>query len=186
MNCFCRTQKMLENGKCDYDMPIESCMAVGRMAVQLEKAGVARHISIDEARKLIDTLEKKGCIHTLYHYGTYSGNEEIVLCNCCIDCCFLYGSFREGALSQLMIKAFYRPQIVDNAKCTGCNRCACFCPTNATWYDKERAELVYDIDRCIGCGQCVTQCPSGYRSMVKDERNIFVKTRKKVDYGRNL
>ena len=57
---------------------------------------------------------------------------------------------------------------------------------NATWYDKERAELVYDIDRCIGCGQCVTQCPSGYRSMVKDERNIFVKTRKKVDYGRNL
>ena len=186
MNCFCRTKKMLENGKCDYDMPIESCMAVRRMAVQLEKAGVARHISIDEARKLIDTLEKKGCIHTLYHYGTYSGNEEIVLCNCCIDCCFLYGSFREGALSQLMIKAFYRPQIVDNAKCTGCNRCACFCPTNATWYDKERAELVYDIDRCIGCGQCVTQCPSGYRSMVKDERNIFVKTRKKVDYGRNL
>ena len=158
MNCFCRTKKMLENGKCDYDMPIESCMAVGRMAVQLEKAGVARHISIDEARKLIDTLEKKGCIHTLY----------------------------QSALSQLMIKAFYRPQIVDNAKCTGCNRCACFCPTNATWYDKERAELVYDIDRCIGWGQCVTQCPSGYRSMVKDERNIFVKTRKKVDYGRNL
>ena len=39
---------------------------------------------------------------------------------------------------------------------------------------------------CIGCGQCVTQCPSGYRSLVKDERNIFVKTRKKVDYGRNL
>ena len=52
MNCFCRTKKMLENGKCDYDMPIESCMAVGRMAVQLEKAGVARHISIDEARSL--------------------------------------------------------------------------------------------------------------------------------------
>ena len=84
MNCFCRTQKMLENGKCDYDMPIESCMAVGRMAVQLEKAGVARHISIDEARKLIDTLEKKGCIHTLYHYGTYSGNEEIVQGGCFI------------------------------------------------------------------------------------------------------
>ena len=27
MNCFCRT-KRCENGKCDYDMPIESCMAV--------------------------------------------------------------------------------------------------------------------------------------------------------------
>jgi Mg2+ and Co2+ transporter CorA len=56
---------MLENGKCDYDMPIESCMAVGRMAVQLEKAGVARHISIDEARKLIDTLEKMRFIYEM-------------------------------------------------------------------------------------------------------------------------
>ena len=77
MNCFCRTKKMLGNGKCDYDMPIESCMAVGRMAVQLEKAGVARHISIDEARKLIDTLEKKGCIHTLYHYGVCAAQSDI-------------------------------------------------------------------------------------------------------------
>ena len=103
------------------------------------------------------------------------------LCNCCMFYCFLYGSFREGALSQLMIKAFYRPQIVDNAKCTGCNRCACFCPTNATWYDKEHAELVYDIDRLMWT---VWKC--SYRSMVKDvkEENILVKTRKKVDYGR--
>ena len=104
------------------------------------------------------------------------------------SCCFLYGSFREGALSQLMIKAFYRPQIVDNAKCTGCNRCACFCPTNATWYDKERAELVYDIDRCIGCGQCVTQCPSGYRSMemcIRDsikEKDINLVIAKKLQW----
>lgn len=37
------------------------------MAVQLEKAGVARHISIDEARKLIDTLEKKA---VYIHYIT--------------------------------------------------------------------------------------------------------------------
>lgn len=70
---------MLENGKCDYDMPIESCMAVGRMAVQLEKAGVARHISIDEARKLIDTLEKKA---VYIHYITMA-HTQVMKRLCC-------------------------------------------------------------------------------------------------------
>ena len=35
-------------------------------------------------------------------------------------------------------------------------------------------------DRCIGCGQCVNQCKFDVRKMVKDERDVFVKTRKKV------
>lgn len=179
MNCFCRTMEMLKGNSCDYDMPIESCMAVGRMAEQLMLAGVARHITYEEAVKLVDELEQKGCIHTLYHYGTYSANDEIVLCNCCIDCCFLYGSFRKGALSQLLLKAYYRPEMIEGVSCLGCNRCQKYCPTGATYYDKARRELVYDADNCIGCGQCVTQCPVSCRKMVKDERNIFIKTRRK-------
>lgn len=178
MNCFCRTMEMIKGNKCDFDMPIESCMAVGRMAEQLSEAGVAKMITIEEAVTLVDELEQKGCIHTLYHYGTDSNNQEIVLCNCCIDCCFLYGSFRKGALSQLLLKAYYRPVMIEGVSCTGCNRCAGFCPTRATYYDKDKKQLVYDADRCIGCGQCVTQCPKACRKMVKDERNIFVKTKK--------
>ena len=179
MNCFCRTMEMLKGNSCDFDMPIESCMAVGRMAEQLTEAGVARHITYEEAVRLVDELEQKGCIHTLYHYGTYSVNDEIVLCNCCMDCCFLYGSFRKGALSQLLLKAYYRPQMIEGATCTGCNRCEKYCPTGATYYDKNTGRLIYDVDNCIGCGQCVTQCPVTCRRMVKDERNIFVKTRRR-------
>lgn len=179
MNCFCRTMEMLKGNSCDFDMPIESCMAVGRMAEQLTEAGVARHITYEEAVRLVDELEQKGCIHTLYHYGTYSVNDEIVLCNCCMDCCFLYGSFRKGALSQLLLKAYYRPQMIEGATCTGCNRCEKYCPTGATYYDKNTGRLIYDVDNCIGCGQCVTQCPVSCRRMVKDERNIFVKTRRR-------
>ena len=179
MNCFCRTMEMLKGNSCDYDMPIESCMAVGRMAAQLVKAGVARHVTYEEAVALVDKLEQKGCIHTLYHYGTYSRNDEIVLCNCCVDCCFLYGSFRKGALSQLLLKSYYRPEKVEGISCTGCNRCGQFCPTGATYYDKNENTLVYKADECIGCGQCVTQCPVSCRQMVKDERNIFIKTRRK-------
>lgn len=179
MNCFCRMKKELEGHHCEYNMPIEACLAVGRMADQLEQAGVARHVDYEEACSLIEQLEKMGCIHTLYHYGTDSAQEEIVVCNCCIDCCFLYGSFREGALSQLMIKAYYKPEVVKDAHCIGCNLCNRFCPTGATWYDKKSGQLMYDIDKCIGCGQCVVQCPAHYRDMVRDERNIFVRTLKK-------
>lgn len=180
MNCFCRTMKMLEGHECDYNMPIESCVVVGRMAKQLEESGIARHLSYEEAVGLIEELESKGCIHTLYHYGTDSAREEIVLCNCCTDCCFLYSSYREGALSQLMIKAYYRPQVIEGAKCIGCNKCNHYCPTDATWFDKKKSQLMYDISKCIGCGQCVTQCPVSYRTMVPDERNVFVKTGKKL------
>lgn len=179
MNCFCRTMEMLKGNSCDYDMPIESCMAVGRMAEQLVMAGVARAVTYEEAVELVDELEQKGCIHTLYHYGTYSANDEIVLCNCCVDCCFLYGGFRKGTLSQLLLKSYYRPEKVEGISCTGCNRCEKFCPTGATYYDKNEKKLIYKADECIGCGQCVTQCPVSCRHMVKDERNIFVKTRRK-------
>lgn len=96
-----------------------------------------------------------------------------------MDCCFLYGSFRKGALSQLLLKAYYRPQMIEGAVCTGCNRCEKYCPTGATYYDKNTGRLIYDVDNCIGCGQCVTQCPVSCRRMVKDERNIFVKTRRR-------
>lgn len=179
MNCFCRVKKMLEGHDCDYDMPMEACLSVGRMAVQLENAGVARHVTYDEAVKLIGKLEDKGCIHTLYHYGTYSPNEEIIICNCCIDCCFLYSSYREGALSQLLMKAYYKPEIINEDKCVGCNKCSKYCPTDATWFDKKENKLKYIYDKCIGCGQCVTQCPFEVRYMEKDERNVFVKTEKR-------
>lgn len=178
MNCFCRTMQVLKGHECDFDMPIESCMAVGRMADQLIESGVARAITYTRAVELIEELENKGCIHTLYHFGTDSANDEIVLCNCCIDCCFLYGSYRDGALSQLLMKAYYKPEIIEGERCVGCNKCNKYCPTNATWYDKKKEQLMYDINKCIGCGQCVTQCPTGYRHMVPDVRNIFVKTEK--------
>lgn len=178
MNCFCRMKKELEGEHCDYNFPMESCLSVGRMSEQLVEAGVARHVSYDEAVELINNLENKGCIHTLYHYGTDSDNEEMVICNCCVDCCFLYSSYREGALSQLLMKSFYKPEIIDESECTGCNKCNRFCPTGATWYDKKKSKLMFDFEKCIGCGQCVAQCPKYVRHMVRDERNVFVKTRK--------
>ena len=179
MNCFCRMMKKLDGRSCNYDMPVEGCIAVGRMSDMLVDNGVSRAISYDEAVALMRSMEKKGCIHTVYHYGITSAEDELIICNCCTDCCFLYNSYREGALSQLIIKAYYRPKLVDKNQCVGCNQCGRYCPTMATYYDKAKKKLIFDIDRCIGCGQCVTQCVRPVRIMVRDERNVFVKTLKK-------
>lgn len=179
MNCFCRMMKKLDGRSCNYDMPVEGCIAVGRMSDMLVDNGVSRAISYDEAVALMRSMEKKGCIHTVYHYGITSAEDELIICNCCTDCCFLYNSYRDGALSQLIIKAYYRPELVDKNQCVGCNQCGRYCPTMATYYDKAKKKLIFDIDRCIGCGQCVTQCVRPVRIMVRDERNVFVKTLKK-------
>lgn len=179
MNCFCRMKKELEGHTCDYKVPMESCIALGRMAEQLEEAGIARKISFEEAIGLTKQFEDLGCIHTIYHYRISSDEEEAILCNCCVDCCFLYNSYREGALSQLLMKAYYKPEVLDETKCVGCNLCNQYCPTSATWYDRENKTLMFDINQCIGCGQCVTQCRFEVRHMVRAERNVFVKTRKR-------
>ncbi len=181
MNCFCRMKKEMEGHTCDYHMPIEGCMAVGRMADQLVEANIARMLDFEEAVNLIKEFEDKGSIHTIYHYGISSDEEEVIICNCCVDCCFLYNSYNEGALSQLLMKAYFKPEITDESKCVGCNLCNRYCPTDATWYDKDNKKLMFDINKCIGCGQCVTQCHFEVRHMVRDERNVFVKTKRKKD-----
>lgn len=181
MNCFCRMKKHLEGGECSFDLPVDGCMAVGRMADQLVETEIARKIELQEAVKLIAEFEDKGCIHTIYHYGISSDEEEVIVCNCCTDCCFLYGGYNEGSLSQLLMKAYFKPSIIDESKCVGCNICNRYCPTGATWHDKQNKKLMFDIEKCIGCGQCVTQCRFGVREMIRDERNVFVKTKKKKD-----
>ncbi len=179
MNCFCRMMKQLDGKSCDFHMATEGCIAVGRMSDMLVDTGVSRPLSYDETVALMTDLEKKGCIHTVYHYGITSAEDELIICNCCTDCCFLYGGYREGALSQLIMKVYYRPAQPDISRCTGCNICGKFCPTMATYYDRENKKLIFDINKCIGCGQCVTQCKRDVRTMIRDERNVFVKTRKK-------
>ena len=69
--------------------------------------------------------------------------------------------------------------MIDETRCVGCGRCDKVCPTGATFYDKKAKKLVFEYDKCIGCGQCVYQCKFDVRKMVDDQRDVFVKTKKK-------
>ena len=180
-NCFCRSHKKFSKGEeCNLDIPTQSCMVLGAIADQLVNNGVARKLTYEEAIELVEDFEKKGCIHTAYHYKNDANYDEIVICNCCKDCCLLYKTYLEGGLSKVYARSFYKPEMIDESKCVGCNLCGKYCPTEATYYDSVNKKLVFNYKNCIGCGQCVNQCKFDVRKMVKDERDVFVKTRKKV------
>lgn len=180
MNCICRTYKSMNGGECKHDIPIEGCMNIGPLSRQLVENGISRKLTFEEACDLLEEFEKKGCIHTTFHYGSDADKEAINICNCCNDCCLLYGGYQQGYLSKVFIKSFFSPKMIDESRCVGCNKCGQYCATGATYYDKETKKLVFDYDSCVGCGQCVTQCKFNVREMVPDERSVFAKTKKKV------
>ena len=178
MNCFCRQHKQMNGGDaCGNGIPVEACVSLGAISRQLVESGVARHLPYEEACDLLENFEKHGCVHTAFHYGHNVENEEIVICNCCPDCCELYSAWQKGYLSKILVKAYYAPQMIDESRCVGCNLCGRYCPTTATYYDKEAKKLVFHYENCVGCGQCVNQCKFDVRKMVRDERNVFVKTK---------
>lgn len=183
MNCICRGHKDLHGDCCDYDIPLKSCMPIGNVADQLVEYGIADKLSYEEAVDLVTDFERKGCIHTTFHYGNDAKNEELAICNCCSECCLLYGSFRKGYISTIQVKAFNKPEIVNIENCTGCAKCTQACPTLAIAYDKESHNLTFNYESCIGCGQCVTQCRFSVQHMVPDERSVFVRTRKRNSHA---
>ncbi len=179
MNCICRNHREIATGEtCDQGIPLQSCMPVGAIARQLVESGVARPVPYEEAVAMIEDFERKGCIHTTFHYAGKADHEAMAICNCCTDCCLLYGGWQKGYVSKVQVKSFSRPAIVDEKACTGCNLCGKFCPTKAICFDKRTGRLSFSYENCIGCGQCVTQCPTGVQRMVADERAVYVKTRK--------
>lgn len=180
MNCMCRLIKETQNHQCEFDMPMRACLCVGSFSNQIMKYNVGEKISLEDAIALVDECSKKGAVHTIYHYGMNSNNEEIAICNCCKDCCFVYGSVQDGAISNIHIKAHYLSSIHNQKACIHCKQCLKYCPTDALSFNKN--EITIDKSRCIGCGQCAKRCPKHIFEMIYGSRNVYVKTKGKRFY----
>jgi uncharacterized protein len=61
-------------------------------------------------------------------------------------------SSRKGKLVQ---HSSVKPQ-VDAKKCTGCGRCAKWCPAGCIAVSRKKAHI--DWEKCIGCGECLVEC----------------------------
>ncbi|MDO5291463.1 MAG: 4Fe-4S dicluster domain-containing protein [bacterium] len=181
VDCFCRKISKIKGHDCQFHMPLEACLAVGNFAEQMVNYHVGKYISFEEALKVVEECQKKGGIHTVFHYGTDSSRPEICICNCCWDCCCLFGSYNAGGISNIYVKAHAKAVVVEEDKCNGCNICNHFCPTNATGFDKKTGKLYMNVDSCVGCGQCVSKCKKGVRVMEYGERSVYIKSLSKKE-----
>ena len=175
VHCFCRHYHKLVGESCRFEMPPESCMAIGSLSKHAVNNGQARFISKEEARALIRELEKRGAVHQVFHEGEDLDKPEIAICNCCWDCCGVFGSYNRGYMP-LQLQSYFAARMTDPLLCTGCGICADHCPVQAILVEDAKAAI--QEGKCIGCGQCELQCPAGAIELASNERHVFLPLRK--------
>lgn len=177
VHCFCRHYRKLVGDTCRFEMPSESCMAIGHLARHAARHGAGRSVSKEEATALIRELDRKGAVHQVFHEGEDPDNPEIAICNCCWDCCGVFGSYNRGYLP-LQFRSFFEARVADSSLCNGCGVCEDHCPVRAVTLVADKAQILRD--QCIGCGQCRLQCPQGAVELVPHERRVFLPLTRKA------
>ncbi|MBD3191240.1 MAG: 4Fe-4S dicluster domain-containing protein [Candidatus Heimdallarchaeota archaeon] len=174
--CYCRHQRRLLGDTCQVDMPYETCISLGSAADHLIKYNFAREISKEKAMELVKDLQKKGAVHivgkTIPIKDLELKLDVDIICNCCWDCCGLFGNYNRG-IFPFVLKSFYLAKVAKEEACIGCGTCVDFCPLQSiTLNDEGKAQI--DESKCCGCGQCAYQCPQNIIEMVPLEREVFL------------
>jgi ferredoxin len=174
VHCFCRIWRRNMGEPCRFKLPEEACIVLGDEARHAIQYGFGRAISKQDALELISKVQKKGAIHTVFHQRDEIHRPEIAICNCCWDCCGLWGSYNRS-LTALHLKCHFQAVATNHAACNGCGRCELHCPTGAIVVKDGKSVL--DADRCVGCGQCAYQCERNVHAMVPVVREVILPLR---------
>lgn len=160
-NCPCRiTEK-----KCQ--RPIDVCLSFDGAADFMAERGIAREISLDEAKEVLTRAEESGLVHT----GSNNQNNLLFICNCCPCCCHMLRLITEHNNPNGLAKSSYLAKIY-TSECIGCGICAEErCPVKAIEMKEDIAIL--NNDKCIGCGLCVSKCPTNAISLIKRNNYEF-------------
>ncbi len=178
MHCFCRQWRKFTGDPCRFDIDPETCLTVGPMANHLIDHGFARRITRADALKILEEVAKAGAVHTLFHEKDDTRLPHIAICNCCWDCCGLYGAYNRGQIP-LYMESYYRAEVTRPEECVACGKCVKHCPVACIRHEGER--VVIDAGKCIGCGQCALQCPTGAITLIPDRREVLVPMVKKSE-----
>jgi ferredoxin len=176
LHCFCRQYHKMIGEPCRFEHPPKSCLAIGILGRHAVEHGVGQSLTKSEAISLVRELQSKGAVHQVFHKDEDVKRPEIAICNCCWDCCGVFGSYNRGLLP-LHLHVYFEAQLEDPSLCNGCETCVGYCPVEAITIENSLATI--DSQKCIGCGQCEIQCPQQALSLVANERTVFLPLKEK-------
>jgi len=146
--CYCR-HKMEHVGKA-CAAPQDVCLTFNTAAESLMKHKIAKQISKEEARAVLDRCVNYG----LVQIGDNIQNQVNWMCNCCGCCCEAIQAYKKIGYRRKINSNFFAS--VNRDKCVACGACVAKCPVDAIKIIDKRA--VVDEDICIGCGICERSC----------------------------
>ncbi len=161
MTCACRRSM---RGLPDEDN--FTCIGMGPGMYKWERwpdtyRGGLNFLAPDEAKEVIDTLNRRGLVHCVYTFGTpYLGG----LCNCDYPDC---GGLRTVLDMDVRVvwKGHYIAE-VDTEVCNGCALCPKRCQFKALSFSSSALKAYIDPMKCFGCGLCRNVCKPNAIRMV--------------------
>jgi Pyruvate/2-oxoacid:ferredoxin oxidoreductase delta subunit len=162
--CYCR-HKMEHVGKA-CDMPQDVCLTFNTAAKSLSKHGVAKEISKEEAKKILDKCVDLGLVQV----GDNVEEGVAWICNCCGCCCEALLAYKKIGYTSRLNSNFYAE--IDQEKCVKCGLCVKKCPVDAI--EEKDDKIVVNKEVCIGCGVCVRACPQKFITMHDRGDKAFV------------
>lgn len=178
VHCFCRQYHKMIDEPCRFEHPPQSCLAIGSLGGYAVKYAGGRSIPKAEALALLHELQQKGAVHQVFHENEDVDQPEIAICNCCWDCCGVFGSYSRGIIP-LVLKSYFEAQLSDPAVCDACEICVGYCPVQAVSMKDGKSSI--DDRKCIGCGQCELHCPEHAITLVPNERTVMLPLRKRAE-----
>lgn len=160
--CYCRHEKELLGKSCG--RPKDTCLTFGRFAKYVVERGFGRHITKQEAYKILDMSEAEG----LVHLSDNNQNRINFICNCCGCCCGILGGITRLHKPHAVATSHFVVSI-DGDTCVACEACVDRCHFDALTVN-EVSEV--DPEKCLGCGLCNMVCPTESLSMVRREEII--------------
>ena len=147
-DCQCRSL----GGHCG--RPAEVCFLLNDKADRLVEKGLARRISLEEAKNRLALANEHGLVPlTLFDPKQHL----MALCHCCPCCCHDLQLLLVRGRDELVARSEYWA-VQDMEACTHCGACVERCYFGARVWVGDL--VVYDPAKCYGCGLCVTTCPA--------------------------